>query len=292
MEKNHAIDNYGASDKLRSAMNEFESYLRFQVSGIAGEIRSAKLRLTASTNGTVDGPGVHSVSGDWSESAITWATKPGRGTDPVSDSGAIAANAKVEWDVTSLVDGDGQLDLALASTSTDGVEFLSKEATNAAKKPVLEVTFATPFDGQAPTAPADLTAQAAGSNIELAWTAATDNVAVTNYEIYRDGDLLAVTDNVTSYTDTTALVATPYEYTVKALDVNENRSDASNAASATVPDTQSPTDAREPAGHGRHGPGRAHLGAPRATTSASPATACTRAVTRSPAWTLPRRRAR
>ena len=83
---------------------------------------------------------------------------------------------KVEWDVTSLVDGDGQLDLALASTSTDGVEFLSKEATNAAKRPVLEVTFATPFDGQAPTAPADLTAEAAGSNIDLAWTAATDNV--------------------------------------------------------------------------------------------------------------------
>ena len=31
--------------------------MRFQVSGIAGEIRSAKLSLTASTNGTVDGPG-------------------------------------------------------------------------------------------------------------------------------------------------------------------------------------------------------------------------------------------
>jgi glucose/arabinose dehydrogenase/fibronectin type 3 domain-containing protein len=241
VEKNHAIDNYGTSDKLRSAVNEFESYLKFQVSGIAGEIRSAKLRLTASTNGTVDGPGVHSVSGDWSESTVTWATKPGRGTDPVSDSGAIAASSVVQWDVTSLVDGDGQLDLALASTSTDGVEFLSKEATNTAKRPVLEVTFATPFDGQAPTAPADLTAHATGSNIELAWTAATDNVAVTNYQIYRDGDLLAVTDDVTSYTDTTALVATPYEYTVKALDVNENRSDASNAASATVPDTQNPT---------------------------------------------------
>ena len=42
--------------------------------------------------------------------------------------------------------------------------------------------------------------------------------------------------------------------------MNENRSDASNAASATVPDTQNPTDAREPAGHGRHGPGRAELG--------------------------------
>ena len=79
---------------------------------------------------------------------MTWATKPARGADPVSDSGAIAAERQgQEWDVTSLVNGNGQLDLALASTSTDGVEFLSKEATNAAKRPVLEVTFATPFDG-------------------------------------------------------------------------------------------------------------------------------------------------
>jgi chitodextrinase len=143
--------------------------------------------------------------------------------------------------VTSLVDGDGPTDFALVSTSTDGVELHSKEHTNPAKRPSLEVTFATPYDDKAPTAPADLTAEAAGPSIALAWTAATDNVAVTNYEIYRNGELLAVTDNVTTYTDTTALVATPYEYTVKALDVNENRSEASNTASATVPDTQSPT---------------------------------------------------
>ena len=240
VEKNHPADNYGASDKLRAGLNEFESFLRFQISGIGGEVRSAKLKIMSSTNGTVDGPGVHPVSGDWDESTLTWANRPARSADPVSDVGVVPSNTYMEWDVKSLIEHDMQLDLALISASTDSAEYNSKEHTNAAKRPVLEVTFATPFDSQAPTAPTDLAAEVAGSNVDLRWTAANDNVAVTNYEIYRDGDLLAVTGNVTSYTDTTAQVATPYEYTVKALDVNENRSDASNTASATVPDTQSP----------------------------------------------------
>ena len=54
-----------------------------------------------------------------------------------------------------------------------------------------------PFDDEAPTAPADLTAQVASqSRVDLSWTASTDNVGVTNYEIYRDGQLLDVVGNV------------------------------------------------------------------------------------------------
>ena len=66
---------------------------------------------------------------------MTWATRPGHGADRGSDAGAIAANAKVEYDVKPLVTGDGTLDLALIATSTDGVEFSSKEHLNAAKRP-------------------------------------------------------------------------------------------------------------------------------------------------------------
>ena len=72
-----------------------------------------------------------------------------------------------------------------------------------------------------------------------AWTcrgrSATDNRGVTNYEIYRDGALLATTGNVTSFSDTTVAPQTGYEYTVKALDAAVNRSPASNAASVTTP---------------------------------------------------------
>ena len=248
VEKNHLNTNYALEDRLRTAGStapNMESWLRFQVSGIPaeGEIRSAKLRMTASsTGGTVDGPGAHGVSGDWTEAGITWANKPATDAEPASDSGAIATNAKVEWDVTSLVKGNGPADIALISTSTDAAEFLSKEASKPEKFPVLEVTFGHPYDDTAPTVPTDLVAEAAGSNVTLGWTAATDNIGVTNYEIYRDGDLLATTGNVTSYTDTTGLSGATYQYIVKALDKNENRSDASNSASVTMPDTQRPTE--------------------------------------------------
>jgi glucose/arabinose dehydrogenase/PKD repeat protein len=244
VEEVHPVDNYGASDKLRAAGGveaDMASYLRFQVSGIGGPVRSAKLLLTAATNGTVDGPGVHAASGEWSESTVTWDTRPNHAADPIADAGAIASNSKVEYDVRSLVDGDGSLDLALVSTSTDGVEFSSEEHLNAAKRPVLEVTFATPFDDQAPSAPADLAAQVAGSGVDLSWTAATDNVGVTHYEVYRNAELLATVGNVTTYTDTTATAETAFDYTVKALDLESNRSGASNTATVTVPDTQQPT---------------------------------------------------
>ena len=74
-------------------------------------------------------------------------------------------------------------------------------------------------DSESPTTPGNLTAQAAGAaGVDLSWTASTDNVGVTNYEIYRSGTLLATVGNVTSYTDTTVSVETPYQYTVRALD--------------------------------------------------------------------------
>ncbi len=242
VEKNHASTNFGTSDKLRSALNEYETYMRFQLSGIAGEVRSAKLKVMSSTNGTIDGPGVHGLTGEWTESAVTWATRPAPAGDAVSDTGAIPSNTYMDWDVSSLVSGNGALDLALISTSPDTVEFNSKDHVNPAKRPVLEVTFATPSDEEAPTAPTGLVAKTVGTNIQLDWTAASDTVGVTNYEVYRNGELLERTGAETSYTDTAAVVATPYEYTVKALDSSENRSAASEPASASVTDTWSPTE--------------------------------------------------
>ena len=230
-----------------------ESFLRFQLSGINGPVRSAKLTLTATTNGTVDGPGVHSVSGDWSESTVTWATRPGHGADAVSDAGAIASNAKVEYDVKSLVTGDGTLDLALIATSTDGVELSSKEHLNIAKRPVLEVTFATPFDDEAPTAPADLAAQVASqSRVDLSWTAVHRQ---RRRDELRDLPRRPAARRGRQRDD----LRGPHRERRDAVRVHgagrstrsENRSAASNAATVTVPDTREPHHAGQPRGTGR-----------------------------------------
>ena len=97
---------------------------------------------------------------------------------------------------------------------------------------------ATLADTQAPTAPGSLAATAASpTRVNLSWTASTDNVGVTTYEVYRNGLLLAGPGNVTSYADTTTVASTAYQYTVKAVDAAGNRSSASNTVNVTTPAT-------------------------------------------------------
>ena len=106
-------------------------------------------------------------------------------------------------------------------------------------------------DGQAPTAPGGLTATAASSTqVNLAWTASTDNVGVTGYLVERcqgagcAGFTQVATAATASYTDTTVVGSTSYSYRVRATDLATNLSGYSNTASATTPaapDTQAPT---------------------------------------------------
>lgn len=96
------------------------------------------------------------------------------------------------------------------------------------------VTTPTSTDTQAPVAPGSLSATAASSSqINLTWSAATDNVSVTGYRIYRAGVLVA-SPTSTSYSDTGLTASTAYSYSVKAADAAGNLSAASNTASATT----------------------------------------------------------
>ena len=71
------------------------------------------------------------------------------------------------------------------------------------------------------------------SSVSLTWTASTDNVGVTGYDIYR-GSTLAGTTATTSFTDTGLTASTQYTYTVKARDAAGNVSAASTAVTATT----------------------------------------------------------
>src|SRR5213079_3004540 len=105
-------------------------------------------------------------------------------------------------------------------------------------------------DTQAPTAPGTLTATAAsGSQINLSWTAATDNVGVTGYPVERCQGAGCTsfapigTAAGTTYADAGLAANTSYSYQVRATDAAGNPSGYSNVASATTPapDTQPPT---------------------------------------------------
>ncbi|WP_424534021.1 CARDB domain-containing protein [Sphaerisporangium viridialbum] len=84
-------------------------------------------------------------------------------------------------------------------------------------------------DNQAPTAPANLAyTQPSGTQIQLTWTASTDNVGVTGYDIYANNQLRASVGKVTTYTDTQPATAT-VSYYVKAKDAAGNQSPSSNS---------------------------------------------------------------
>ena len=94
----------------------------------------------------------------------------------------------------------------------------------------------TPTDTTPPTAPTGLTAtfNSTTNAIDLSWTAATDNVAVTGYRIYRDGALLPTVTAVVGTTFSDAGVAGTHSYQVTAIDAAGNESARSNIASATA----------------------------------------------------------
>jgi len=89
-------------------------------------------------------------------------------------------------------------------------------------------------DSQAPSVPTNLSASAVSSSqINLSWTASTDNVGVTGYRIFRNG-VQAGTSATNSYNDSGLSPSTTYNYNVSAYDAAGNESGQSSQASATT----------------------------------------------------------
>jgi len=89
-------------------------------------------------------------------------------------------------------------------------------------------------DTTAPTAPTSLTASGTTSTAtNLSWTASTDNVGVTGYDVYQ-GSTLKATVTGTSYSVTGLTASTAYTFSVKAKDAAGNVSSASNVLSVTT----------------------------------------------------------
>ncbi|MFI1509059.1 carbohydrate binding domain-containing protein [Streptomyces sp. NPDC020597] len=89
-------------------------------------------------------------------------------------------------------------------------------------------------DTQAPTAPGGLTSTGkTSSSVSLSWNAATDDVGVTSYDVYR-GSSKALTVSGTAATVGGLSASTAYTFTVKARDAAGNTSAASNSVSVTT----------------------------------------------------------
>ena len=98
-------------------------------------------------------------------------------------------------------------------------------------------------DTVAPSVPTGLVATPVSTTqINLSWNASTDNVGVTGYQVFRNGQQIATT-TTTSFSNTGLTPATTYQYAVRASDAAGNTSALTTAVSATTPaaDTTAPT---------------------------------------------------
>jgi PKD repeat protein len=93
-------------------------------------------------------------------------------------------------------------------------------------------------DTEAPTAPGNLTSSSiTSSSVSLSWNASTDNVEVTEYDIYKNGVFLASTAS-TSYSVSGLSANTTYGFYVKAKDDAGNVSSASSILNVTTLENQ------------------------------------------------------
>ena len=106
VEEHSPSTNTGTSNSLEviNANNRsMESYVRFTVSGIAGVIQTAQLRVYSTTDSTKNGPAVYTTSNTWTETGITWNNRPASTGNVLDNKSSISSNTWVDYDVTAAV---------------------------------------------------------------------------------------------------------------------------------------------------------------------------------------------
>lgn len=133
--------------------------------------------------------------------------------------------------VQSATSASSRTSSAISSTSSLSTSSLSSSRSSISNSTVISSTSrssssrsSAPADTTAPGIPASVQKDAAlASHVDISWTAATDNIGVTGYKIYRDGTLIAsVAADTLSYSDTSVQASHQYLYGVSAGDAAGN----------------------------------------------------------------------
>src|SRR5213594_2404769 len=169
-----------------------------------------------------------------SQATITWATN--KASDSQMDYGLTTAYGSSTPLNSSLLTAHAVTLTGLLATTTYHYRVKSRDAAgNLATSADFTLTtlIAVP-DTTPPSVPTSLSASAVSSSqINLSWTASTDNVGVAGYTISRGGSQIATTP-LTSYSDTGLSPSIAYVYQVSAFDAAGNVSAQSAPASAVT----------------------------------------------------------
>ena len=131
--------NYGLATQLNVDGSPVRiAYMKFDLTSLAGRtITSAKLRLriTGSSSSTQN---IKTISNSWSQSTVTYNTRPALGSVVTTFVGGSSGVWK-EIDLTSFVNSNkgNTVSIAIDSAGGDGLDFYSKESS--IDKPYLQI---------------------------------------------------------------------------------------------------------------------------------------------------------
>lgn len=146
--------NSGTELNLKTATGQRRwVYLKFNLSGITGDIVSAKLKLkckatqTGSTTSVYRVPNTNLSGAAWTESTITWSgASNGQPVDMLNATALLidtestpAGDQWVEFDVTGYVGKSGDFSFGLQTSASVFVKYYPEETTGTASDPVLEI---------------------------------------------------------------------------------------------------------------------------------------------------------
>jgi hypothetical protein len=162
--------------------------------------------------------------------------------DPSTDDSGVVEGYRVYRDGVLLLmaqptrRADGKFeytDSGLTAGQTYRYAVDAVDPTGNASAKTAEVSVTIVLDVDAPAVPGNVKASVPdvhGKDVVVTWDAATDNIGVTGYGVYRNGAKIAQVTG-TTYTDT-GLAAGTYGYTVDAVDSAGNRSSLAGLAPA------------------------------------------------------------
>jgi len=167
----------------------------------------------------------------WYKIGLTWTAS----TDNVS---VVGYKVYRNGALVATPSGTSYHDMDLTASTSYSYTVAAYDAAGNVSAQTSAVSATTPEapDTAAPSVPGELMATAvSASQINLAWTASTDNVRLSGYKIYRGEalTLIAATDT-NSYSNTGLTASTSYTYKVAAYDTSYNFSAQSNSATATT----------------------------------------------------------
>jgi len=167
--------------------------------------------------------------------SLDWRTPSIRELESIVNYGAVGQHSEENYVNKTVFPSVGVSKHAVMSsslTNNDAFRVFFDQGSSEAQSPsntgvVLLVrgqrSFERLLDTTAPSMPSAISATTSTANqIHISWTASTDAVSVTSYNIYRNDVLVATLGNVTSYIDTGLTPSTTYGYTITACDAAHN----------------------------------------------------------------------